>query len=419
MKLVLKGANVFCADRLKREDVFISDGMIVPAFDPAESCRVIDFTGKYIFPGFTDVHVHLREPGFSYKETMATGTAAAARGGFTTLCSMPNLNPSPDGREGLAVQLETIAAGARVRALPVGAITRGSRGEELADFEEMPEAVAFSDDGHGTTADILRKAMTRLRPLGKLICSHCEDINLKGGDHIDAHAPFTSRLGIAGISRESEYVQLERELEAVAAVGGRYHMCHLSCRESVELIRRAKAAGLDVSCETAPHYLALDYTSITSDDGRFKMNPPLRSPADREAIIEGLRDGTIDMIATDHAPHSAAEKSRGLIGSAMGVVGLETAFAVCYTLLVKTNIISLPRLVELMSTAPEKRFGITIGRGIGFPADITVFDLEKNFTVDPSEFLSLGKSTPFSGKELFGECLMTICNGKIVYERNI
>ncbi len=406
MKLLLSGAFVFNKNGFDRGDLLISD----PASD-APDAR-IDFSGKYIFPGFTDVHAHLREPGFSYKETVATGSVAAARGGFTTVCTMPNLSPSPDGRAGFDAILEPIRESAKVRVLPYGAITKGGLGFELADFEDMPDALAFTDDGRGTTTDILCKALERASLMGKIICSHCEDTSLKGGDHIAASSPIARTLGIAGITNESEYIQLERELKAVEQTGGSYHVCHISCRQSVELIRRAKARGLDVTCETAPHYFALDYTDIKSDDGRFKMNPPLRSPADREAIIKGLADGTIDMIATDHAPHSAEEKGRGLAGSAMGVVGLETAFAASYTALVRPGIISLHRLVELMSTAPSRRFGIPKN-----DADITVFDLERGYIVNPDDFASLGKSTPFEGSELYGECLLTVVGGKIVYRR--
>lgn len=417
MNLVLKNANVFVGGRFRVVDVLVADGVFVSSLDSSQSVRVLDFRGKYIFPGFTDVHVHLREPGFSYKETIESGTAAAARGGFTTVCAMPNLIPPPDGRAGLDAELAAIKGGARIRVLPYGTITKGSAGDELSAFEEMSDAVAFTDDGRGTTPEVLRDAMVRIGAMGKIVASHCEDATLKGGDHIAAGSPYSAMFGIPGISRESEYVQLRSELAEAAQTGCPYHMCHLSCRESVALIREAKAAGLDVTCETAPHYIALDYNDITADDGRFKMNPPLRSAVDRKAIIEGIADGTIDMIATDHAPHSAGEKGKGLLGSAMGVVGLESAFAVCYTALVKSGFISLERLVELMSTAPNKRFKTGSHITPGMPADLAVFDLEERFTLNPAEFYSKGRSTPFEGAELFGECLLTVCGGRVVYEK--
>jgi dihydroorotase len=417
MKILLKNARVFDKTGFQSKDVFVSEGIITsPAGRSPDS--VLSLDGLYIFPGLTDVHVHLREPGFSYKETIKTGTAAAARGGFTTVFAMPNLNPPLDGRAGLCAELAAIARGALVRVLPYGTITKGSRGEELADFEDMPEAVAFSDDGRGTPLHMLEAAMHRVKKLGKIICSHCEDVSIKGGDHIAENSPYAKKLMITGISSESEYLQLERELAIAEKTGCPYHVCHVSCRESVELIRRAKARGLDVTCETAPHYFALDYTDIDADDGRYKMNPPLRSPRDRQAIIEGICDGTIDMIASDHAPHSAEEKSRGLLGSAMGVVGLETAFAVSYTALVRTGLISLHRLVELMSINPAKRFRTGAFWGDGGPADLAVFDLDACHTVNPDNFLSMGKSTPFAGRRVFGECLLTICGGRIVYKKD-
>ncbi len=418
MDLLLMSAYVFNQNGFDRGDVFISgDSASLFSCQTGKTREVLGFEGCYVFPGFTDVHVHLREPGFSYKETIKTGSAAAARGGFTTVCAMPNLNPSPDGREGLDAELAAIKRDSKIRVLPYGAITKGSRGTEIADLESMPEAVAFTDDGKGTTPEILEAAMLRVKRMGKIICSHCEDVSLKGGDHIAAGSQYAGRLGISGISNESEYMQLERELKVAEKTGCAYHICHISCRESVELIRRAKAHGLDVTCETAPHYIALDYNDIKDDDGRFKMNPPLRSPYDREAILEGIADGTIDMIATDHAPHSADEKERGLTGSAMGVVGLETAFAVCYTALVKTGIVSLHRLVELMSVSPAKRFGIGCRSVENGAADFTVFDLERKYTVNPADFLSMGRSTPFAGREVWGECVMTVAGGKIVYRK--
>lgn len=402
MSLLLKNAYVYGIGGFSSGDVLVPGDVVD---------KTLDLSGKYIFPGFTDVHVHLREPGFSYKETIASGTAAAARGGFTTVFAMPNLVPPPDSADNLAVQLDIIERTALVRVLPYGTITEGSCGLRLSDMESMPQAIAFTDDGRGTTPEILEAALRRAGKLGRVICSHCEDVSLKGGDHI-ARSPVARAYGIQGISKESEYVQLGRELDALRRSGGAYHMCHISCEESVELIRNAKREGLNVSCETAPHYIALDWTDIKENDGRFKMNPPLRSPRDREAIIAGLCDGTIDMIATDHAPHSAKEKGGGLEGSLMGVVGLETAFAVCYTSLVKTGIISLDKLIHLMSAAPRERFGLP---PCDITRDFTVFDLDSTCRAEPESFQSMGRSTPFAGAEVTGECLMTVLGGRIIY----
>lgn len=412
MSLTLKGAFVYDNGRFVVRDTVVDDLSVFSCGGSVADAE-IDLTGKYIFPGFADAHVHLREPGFLYKETVKSGTAAAAAGGFTAVCSMPNLKPSPDCPENIAVQLEAIRRDALIRVYPYGTITVGSKGERLSDMAGMAaDAVAFTDDGVGTTPEIMAAALKTAQALGKVVASHCEDVALKIGNHI-AESPVAARYGIRGIDGESEYVQLYRELEQVAKVGGAYHMCHLSRKKSLELIRRAKRDGLDVTCETGPHYLALDWNSITADDGRFKMNPPLASPEDREALIEGVADGTIDMIATDHAPHSAEEKGGGLAGSLMGVVGLETAFPVCYTTLVKGGIITLERLVHLMSGAARERFSLSpAGAQLG---DFTVYDLDSRYTVDPQTFLSMGKSTPFAGAEVMGECLMTVLDGRIIY----
>jgi len=418
MKLLLKNAYIYSGNSFSVGDLFISDGRIVSADNSFTPDTVIDCSNKYVFPGFADVHVHLREPGFSYKETIKSGSAAAARGGFTTVCTMPNLKPSPDGAEGLEAQLEIIRRDAVIDVRPVGAITKGSRGEELADLGAMAEAAAFSDDGVGTTPDILTAAMKKAIEMGKVICSHCEDATLKGGNHIAAGSPWCEKLGIEGIRNESEFVQLEREIKCAEETGCPYHLCHTSCAESIELIRDAKARGVDVTCETAPHYFVFDYTMIDADDAKYKMNPPLRSPRDREAVIQGICDGTVEIIATDHAPHSAEEKGKGLCGSMMGVVGLETSFAASYTHLVRTGKITLARLVELMSVNPRKRLGLGGGSlAVGEIADLTVFDIDKEFTVDPEEFLTMGRSTPFASHKLYGECLLTVCGGRIVYKK--
>lgn len=366
---------------------------------------------KYIIvPGLCDVHVHFREPGFSYKETIASGSAAAAHGGYTAVCTMPNLDPVPDSAEHLQVQLDAIKRGAAIKVLPYGAITVGEKGERLADMEAISDKVcAFSDDGKGVQNDeMMREAMTAAKRLGKIIAAHCEDSSLLFGGYIH-DGEYAKAHGHRGISSASEYKQIERDLRLAEETGCAYHVCHISTKESVELIRQAKAHGVNVTCETAPHYLVLCDEDM-QEDGRFKMNPPLRSREDKEALIEGIKDGTIDMIATDHAPHSAEEKGRGLEKSLMGVVGLETAFPVLYTELVMKNIITLDRLVELMSFKPKERFGIDTEN------DFAVFDISEAYKIDPKDFLSMGRATPFAGREVFGRCLLTVHNEKVVYK---
>ena len=369
-----------------------------------------DDNGYAVFPGFCDVHVHFREPGFSYKETVASGCAAAAAGGYTAVCTMPNLNPVPDSREHLEAELAVIGRGATINVLPYAAITVGQRGEQLASLEEMAADVAgFSDDGRGVQRDeMMREAMLRAKKLGKMIVAHCEVNELLRGGYIHDGA-YARAHGHRGICSESEYRQIERDLKLVEETGCAYHVCHISAKESVALIRQAKARGLDVSCETAPHYLLLD-DSMLQEEGRFKMNPPVRSREDRLALIEGIQDGTIDVIATDHAPHSAEEKSRGLEKSAFGIVGLETAFSVLYTGLVLTGIISLEKLVELLSTNPRRRFNIPLTG-----EDCCVWDLNERYTIDPTGFRSMGRATPFAGMEVCGRCVKTVYNGKTVY----
>ena len=379
---------------------FLADGGLSPVI----SKRYI------IVPGLCDVHVHFREPGFSYKETIASGSAAAAHGGYTAVCTMPNLDPVPDSAEHLQVQLDAIKRGAAIKVLPYGAITVGEKGEKLADMEAMSDKVcAFSDDGKGVQNDeMMREAMTAAKRLGKIIAAHCEDNSLLFGGYIH-DGEYARMHGHRGISSASEYKQIERDLRLAEETGCAYHVCHISTKESVELIRQAKAHGVDVTCETAPHYLVLCDEDM-QEDGRFKMNPPLRSREDKKALIEGIKDGTIDMIATDHAPHSAEEKGRGLEKSLMGVVGLETAFPVLYTELVMKNIITLDRLVELMSFKPKERFGIDTNN------DFAVFDISEAYKIDPEDFLSMGRATPFAGREIFGRCLLTVHNGKVVYK---
>lgn len=378
---------------------FLADGGLLSAVE-----------NYIIVPGLCDVHVHFREPGFSYKETIASGSAAAAHGGYTAVCTMPNLSPVPDSAEHLQVQLDAIKRGAAIKVLPYGAITVGEKGEKLADMEAMSDKVcAFSDDGKGVQNDeMMREAMTAAKRLGKIIAAHCEDNSLLFGGYIH-DGEYARMHGHRGISSASEYKQIERDLRLAEETGCAYHVCHISTKESVELIRQAKARGVIVTCETAPHYLVLCDEDM-QEDGRFKMNPPLRSREDKQALIEGINDGTIDMIATDHAPHSAKEKGRGLEKSLMGVVGLETAFPVLYTELVKKNIITLDRLVELMSFKPKERFGIDTEN------DFAVFDISEAYKIDPENFLSMGRATPFAGREVFGRCLLTVHNGKVVYK---
>lgn len=364
-----------------------------------------------IFPGFCDVHVHLRQPGFSYKETIKSGTQASAHGGYTTVFSMPNLKPVPDSAEHLKEQLDIIKKDAVINVLPYGAITVGQNGEELSDMESMAkDVIAFSDDGRGVQSEeMMKEAMLRAKALGKIIVAHCEDNSLLHGGYIH-DGVYASKHSHRGICSESEWKPIKRDLELCRQTGCAYHVCHISCKESVELIRQAKAQGVNVTCETGPHYLILTDEDL-KEDGRFKMNPPLRSKEDRQALIEGVSDGTIDMIATDHAPHSQEEKSRGLEKSAFGIVGIETAFQLLYTHLVKKNIISLERLVELLAVNPRKRFGLE------YDNSFTVWDLDKKTVINPSDFLSMGKATPFEGEEVFGECELTVCNGKTAYKK--
>ena len=370
----------------------------------------VDFSRCVVFPGFCDVHVHFREPGFSYKETIASGSLASAKGGYTAVCTMPNLNPVPDSAEHLKVQRDLIEDSACIHVYPCGAITVGQKGEQLSDLEGMaPDVVGFSDDGRGVQSDaLMREAMQRAKALDKPIVAHCEVNELLRGGYIHDGA-YAAEHGHRGICSESEWMQIARDIELVKETGVKYHVCHISTKESVELIRKAKADGVDITCETGPHYLVMD-DSMLQEHGRFKMNPPLRSKADREALIAGILDGTIDMIATDHAPHSAEEKAKGLENSAFGVVGIETALPVLYTYLVKPGILTMERLVELLVINPRKRFGIALG------CDYSIWDLEDAYTVDPAEFVSMGKATPFEGWNVNGRCLATVCDGNIVYQ---
>ena len=420
MRYLLQNAQLLSSGGVFRAaDVLLSGGRIVSIGDriscPADAVS-IDLHKAVLFPGFVDVHVHLREPGFSYKETIRTGTLAAAHGGFAHVAAMPNLDPVPDCAAALAVQRAIIEKDALVHVHPYGAISVGEKGERLADLEGLaPGVIAFSDDGRGVQSEsLMREAMTRCHALGKILAAHCEDNSLLHGGYIHDGA-YARAHGHRGICSESEWGPIARDLRLAKETGCAYHVCHVSTKESVALIRAAKRRGVDVTCETAPHYLTFTDEDL-QEDGRFKMNPPLRAREDRDALIEGLLDGTIDMLVTDHAPHSLEEKARGLEKSAMGVVGLETSFAASYTALVQTGILPLEKLVDLMHGAPMRRFGCGTELAEGQPADLTAFDLTKTYTVDPETFLTMGRATPFAGCALTGVCKLTMIGGEPVWK---
>lgn len=436
MKVLLKNGNIFTRNGFRSQDVFVSGGRVFVRDNSQENdCpqnsiydKVIDCNNMFIVPGFVDVHVHLREPGFFYKETIATGTAAAAHGGYTCVCPMPNLDPVPSTLANLRVQLDIIDRDAHVKVIPYGTITREQRGQgQLALMEEMaPYVIGFSDDGKGVQGEsLMKEAMLLAKKLNKPIAAHCEDETLLFGGYIHK-GRYAAANGHKGICSESEWVQAERDIDLAAKTGVQYHICHVSTKETVELVRAAKARGVNVTCETAPHYLVLCEEDL-QEDGRFKMNPPLRSEADKAALIEGIKDGTVDMIATDHAPHSLAEKSKGLAGSAFGIVGLETSFPVLYTELVGKGIITLERLIDLMAIAPRRVFGLDADeygyKGFGGYiednqiADLAIIDLNVHGRINPSEFLSKGRSTPFEGMDVDGQIVMTMVDGDIIWER--
>ena len=417
MKQLFKGAKVFYGNTFTQKDILVEDDIIVSISDSItdNSAVLFDISGCVVFSGFADVHVHLREPGFSYKETIKSGSMACARGGYTNVCTMPNLNPTPDCKENLDKQLEIIKKDAAINVHPIGTITKGEMGKQLSDMEEMAEnVVGFSDDGRGVQSkEMMLSAMEKAKSLGKLIVAHCEDNSLLNGGYIH-DGEYAKLHNHRGICSESEWGPIKRDIELVKKTGVKYHVCHISTKESVELIRKAKSEGVDITCETGPHYLVMN-DMMLKDEGRFKMNPPIRSEEDRLALVEGLKDGTIDCIATDHAPHSDEEKSRGLEKSAMGVVGIETAFPVVYTKLVKTGIIPLNTVIKALTTNPKKRFNIGNNLEVGKTADFTVFDLENEYEINPNDFLSQGKATPFENEKVYGRCKMTVCSGKIVY----
>lgn len=419
-RVILRGGEIATEKGVISADVVIENGIIAEIGNDIaakEGDEVIDCHSLTIMSGLVDLHVHLREPGFSAKETIATGTMAAAAGGFTTVCPMPNLSPAPDSVENLEKELELIRRDAKVKVIPYATITRKRYGRELVDFDSMKDSVAgFSDDGSGVQSEeVMRQAMQEAARTNSIIAAHCEIDALlrKGYIHDGEYARLHNHRGICS---ESEWGQIERDIELAREAGCRYHVCHISTKESVELIRQAKAEGVKITCETAPHYLTMCDMDL-QEDGRFKMNPPIRSAEDRDALIAGVQDGTIDVIATDHAPHTAEEKSRGLEFSAMGVVGLETSFAVIYTKLVRAGIISLEKAVEIMSAAPRRIFGLGGGLAVGERADIAIFDLNEKWSVNPAEFKTMGRATPFEGWQLQGRCRMTLVDGEVVYKR--
>ncbi len=417
MDFILKNANCYINGSFSKRDIAIIGGKFEFNIDKAEKNSVsVDFSDCIIVPGLTDVHVHLREPGFSYKETIQTGTQASARGGYTNVFSMPNLNPVPDNLENLKIQTDIIEKDALINVYPYGAITVGQKGEKLADLEGMKYAVGgYSDDGRGVqNPELMKKAMEFAKENDKIIVAHCEDNSLLNGGYIH-DGEYAKNNNHKGICSESEYGPIIRYIKLAKETGCKYHVCHISAKESVEAIRQAKKDGVDITCETGPHYLVFSDSDL-KDEGRFKMNPPIRSKEDRQALIEGIIDGTIDMIATDHAPHSREEKSKGLEKSLMGVVGIETAFSVMYTYFVKTNIISLEKLIEIMSQNPCKRFGIKNEISDGEKASFAVFDLNSEYTINSDDFLSKGKATPFEGMKVSGKTLMTMCNGQVVFD---
>lgn len=419
MKYLLKHGTVFMNNEFLRKDVLIHGNIVSKISDnilAADDVISFDFQNCYIFPGFIDVHVHLREPGFLSKETIKTGTLAAAHGGYTEVCSMPNLNPAPDTKEHLKLQLDGIKKDASVHVYPYGTITMNEAGEVLSDMEGMADdVVGFSDDGKGVQSEeMMQKAMMKAKKLQKIISAHCEDNSLLNGGYIH-DGEYAKKNGHKGICSESEWGPIKRDIALVKETGCAYHVCHISTKESVELIRQAKKEGVNITCETGPHYLVMD-DSMLLDEGRFKMNPPIRSKEDRLALIEGIKDGTIDVIATDHAPHTKEEKSMGLKKSLMGITGIETAFPVAYTCLVKENVISLEKLVDLLHNNASRRFGIGNDIAEGEKANICVFNLDEKIKVTEDFFLSKGKSSPFLNNEYYGKCKLTMCDGKIVYQ---
>ncbi len=416
MNYKLSNANVYLDGKFTRRDLYVSGGKVLFSLNSDINTATIDCSSCCIFPGFVDVHTHLREPGFSYKETIKTGTMAAAKAGYNAIFTMPNLNPVPDTHENLKVQIDLIERDAIIKVYPFAAITQGEKGSEIVDVDALsPLVKGFSDDGKGVQKDeMIKEAMLLAKENDQIIVAHCEDESLLFGGYIH-DGEYAKAHGHKGICSASEYKMVERDLNLVEQTDVKYHVCHVSTKETVELVRRAKAKGLSVTCETGPHYLVLD-DSMLIDDGAFKMNPPIRDKSDKLALIEGILDGTVEILATDHAPHSFEEKSKGLKGSLNGIVGLETAFPVLYTHLVKKGVLTLEKLIEIMSVNPSKRFNVENEIKDGATANLVVFDLNYEYTVDTNEFLSMGKSSPFNGYKVFGKCLLNVCDGKVVYK---
>ena len=420
-KLLIKGGTVVAEGVSRKADVLVADGKIEAIGESLmayETTEVFDAEGCIVTYGLADVHVHLREPGYSAKETIATGTRAAAHGGVTTVCSMPNLQPAPDAPETIAVEQQMIDEQAVVEVRPFATISKGRARRELAEIEALrPLSVGYSDDGNGIqTEELMREAMQRIAAVDGIIAAHCEDDSLLHAGYIH-DGDYARQHGHKGICSESEWGPIKRDVKLAEEEGCRYHICHISTKESVEIIRAAKAHCNHISCETAPHYLVLCDQDL-KEDGRFKMNPPLRAAEDRAALIEGIQDGTIEVIATDHAPHTAEEKSRGLKGSAMGIVGIETAFAICYTHLVRKGVITIEKLIALMSENPRRIFRLGGAMRVGERADIAVFDTREPYRIDTDDFLSMGKATPFEGEEVYGRCVLTLFNGEKVWSEN-
>ena len=420
-KLLLKGGTVVSESVSRKADVLVADGKIAAIGEmltaDAET-EVFDAEGCIVTYGLADVHVHLREPGYSAKETITTGTRASARGGVTTVCSMPNLQPAPDAPETIAVEQQMIDEQAVIEVLPFATISSHRAGRELADIEALrPLSVGYSDDGNGIqTEPLMREAMKRVAAVDGIIAAHCEDDSLLHAGYIH-DGEYARTHGHKGICSESEWGPIKRDVVLAEEEGCRYHVCHISTKESVEIIREAKQKCAHISCETAPHYLVLCDADL-KEEGRFKMNPPMRAAEDKAALIEGIKDGTIEVIATDHAPHTAEEKSRGLKGSMMGIVGIETSFAICYTHLVRKGVITIEKLIALMSENPRRIFRLGGAMQVGERADIAVFDITKPYTIDTAEFLSMGKATPFEGEEVYGRCMLTLFGGEKVWIEN-
>lgn len=415
MTYLFRNVNLYRDGSFCRENVSLKEGRLFFGVEEDASAVVIDCENYTMLPGLVDVHVHLREPGFSHKETIRTGSLAAAHGGYSLVCAMPNLKPTPDDAATLRAQLEIIERDAVIRVIPYGTITRGEKGEELSDLAAMaPDTAGFSDDGKGVQSpEMMKAAMEQAKALGKLIVAHCEDNTLLRGGYIH-DGEYAAAHGHKGICSESEWGPIARDMKLAGETGCGYHVCHVSAKESVEVIRQAKKAGVNVTCETGPHYLLMN-DSMLQEEGRFKMNPPIRSEEDRKALVEGILDGTIDMIITDHAPHSAEEKGKGLAGSLMGVVGIETCFPVMYTYFVKNGVLTMAQLMKLMHDTPCERFGLQVPFANGEEANFTLFDLGAEYTIDPKDFLSMGKSTPFEGWKVNGRCMLTAAKGAIAW----